>query len=208
MMTKQEIFNKVYTHLITQGKQSITYYKQGGVTRTTCAYRGVNGTSCAVGCLILDEHYDKSIEGYNVLENNVKEVLVKSGVPTDATTVLFLLDLQQIHDSYMFEGVDISDIFKVELERMANEHNLTIPNLNIVIYAKKKGTSVKVFNTIQTSTEDTLYVINSNDPASKYCEMICEYVNDEDTKEILIGDFLNWKDVHERHGYTIHYELS
>lgn len=129
MMTKQEIFNKVYTHLITQGKQSITYYKQGGVTRSTCAYRGANGTSCAVGCLILDEHYDKSIEGYNVLENNVKEVLDKSGVPTDDNTIKFLLDLQKIHDSYMFEDVDISDMFKEKLERMANDHTLTIPNI-------------------------------------------------------------------------------
>lgn len=81
-------------------------------------------------------------------------------------------------------------------------------SLNIVIYAKKKGTSVKVFDTIQTSTEDTLYVINSNDPASKYCETICKYVHDKETMKNTIEDFLNWKVVHEMHGYTIHYELS
>lgn len=53
-MDAQSIFDKVATHLFTQGVQS----KNLEDTRQPCAYRGANGTSCAVGCLIPDELYE------------------------------------------------------------------------------------------------------------------------------------------------------
>jgi hypothetical protein len=54
-MTKQEIFDKVATHLFTQGMRSID-------SEERCCYRGPNNTSCAIGCLIPDENYDKNME--------------------------------------------------------------------------------------------------------------------------------------------------
>lgn len=58
MLTNQEIFDKVSTHLFSQGVRSIN--------GTECAYRGVSGTSCAVGCLIEDDEYSKDMEGYGI----------------------------------------------------------------------------------------------------------------------------------------------
>jgi len=57
-MNAQEIFDKVATHLIVQGERSINDHIAGG-----CAYRGVGGMSCAVGCLIPDKAYKQSMEG-------------------------------------------------------------------------------------------------------------------------------------------------
>lgn len=55
-MTKREIFLKVKNHLLTQMVKSMEPDSQ------SCAYRGQNGTKCAIGCLIPDEHYDPIIE--------------------------------------------------------------------------------------------------------------------------------------------------
>ena len=55
-MTKQEIFDKVAKHLLTQGVRSV----DGANGR--CMYRGTNGTKCAAGCLIPDDKYDNRFE--------------------------------------------------------------------------------------------------------------------------------------------------
>jgi hypothetical protein len=57
MRTIQETFDFVITHLRKQGKRAT----QGGGKE--CAYRGDDGTSCAIGCLIPDNIYDPEIEG-------------------------------------------------------------------------------------------------------------------------------------------------
>ena len=58
-VTAQEIFDTVLTHLRKQGKAAKSIYGK-------CLYRGVGGTSCAVGCLIPDAMYDLRIEGLEV----------------------------------------------------------------------------------------------------------------------------------------------
>ena len=101
MNTIQEVFDHVAAHLIKQGKQSLTDKKEGysysGIYG--CAYRGVNGTSCAVGCLIPDDEYKVVIEGVSVIE-----LLGEKSVPTldslnDNIEGLehILLDLQVFH---------------------------------------------------------------------------------------------------------------
>lgn len=52
----QEIFNKVATHLLTQGKRSVA-------SDGSCMYRGPEGTKCAIGCLIEDDEYHPLLEG-------------------------------------------------------------------------------------------------------------------------------------------------
>ncbi len=88
-MTPQEIFDKVYTHLVNQKVRSLSR------NSNLCTYRGENGTKCAIGCLIPDELYDFSFEkkGISVLIEN--EIIAKlfSGIPIN-----FLSDLQQLHD--------------------------------------------------------------------------------------------------------------
>jgi hypothetical protein len=50
VMTPQEIFDKVATHLAKQGHRA--------VDGDSCMYRGSKGTMCAMGCLIPDEEYN------------------------------------------------------------------------------------------------------------------------------------------------------
>ena len=81
----------------------------------SCAYRGEEGTSCAVGCLIPDELYTPSIEGHGISSLALREILVHAGVltPTEVKEgyifcevklptrqKMYLLGrLQTIHDS-------------------------------------------------------------------------------------------------------------
>ena len=47
-MTEQEVFNKVWDHIITQGKPSLS-------GEGKCRYRGPNGLKCAAGIFLTDE---------------------------------------------------------------------------------------------------------------------------------------------------------
>lgn len=104
-MTKQEIYNKVRTHLLTQNAQAVTVGKNG----ETCAYRGDDGLTCAVGCLIPDEQYRTTFEGMGVTSQHVQKALVDAGVLNtvlfdddaykDDSTLGMLRGLQVIHDN-------------------------------------------------------------------------------------------------------------
>lgn len=114
-MTHQEIFNKVITHLRNQGVQSIGNYGR-------CKYRGKDGTSCALGCLIDDKYYNKSLEGLSIVHAYVRKAIRLSigHVPAD-----LLGDLQTIHDdSYTgdLDGFDERAILFV-----SKYHGLTVP---------------------------------------------------------------------------------
>jgi len=61
-MEAQEIFDKVATHLLKQGRRS-TQPESGEM----CAYRGADGTKCAVGVLIPDELYNDMMEGRTIV---------------------------------------------------------------------------------------------------------------------------------------------
>lgn len=75
-LTLQEIFTKAATHLLTQGRRAMLPDGLG------CAYRGVGGTRCAIGCLIRDEAYTPQIEERDVdsIARRFPEVLAKSGI--------------------------------------------------------------------------------------------------------------------------------
>lgn len=90
-MNKQEIFEKVCRHLATQNARSVG-------DSGDCAYRGENGTMCAVGCLISDECYNESLEGYTVCRSDVNEALYRSGVELDEDIYRTLEALQELHD--------------------------------------------------------------------------------------------------------------
>ena len=52
MSVLQELFDKIATHLLTQGARSENSLGK-------CLYRGEFGRKCAVGCLISDEEYEQ-----------------------------------------------------------------------------------------------------------------------------------------------------
>jgi len=126
-MTKQEIFDKVVKHLLTQKKPAMS---SGGA----CAYRGQDNTSCAVGCLIPDDKYSMVIEGVGVLNINVslnqghkvlKSILRSEGVDTkDDVTLELLSDLQYLHDGFPY------NTWKRELTTLASRFKLNPSVLN------------------------------------------------------------------------------
>ena len=60
---QSEIFNYVVDHLRRQGKASKLTESCGD---QICAYRGYEGTMCALGCLIADDEYKESWEGHGI----------------------------------------------------------------------------------------------------------------------------------------------
>ena len=111
-MTDQQMFTKVARHLIKQGKKSI---KDG-----QCLYRGPEGTSCAIGCLIPDEMYTEEIEGKAVSEHEALELVLAS---LGITNLNLAMDLQSIHDGYS------PDSWKSSLGFLAEKYNLRMPKL-------------------------------------------------------------------------------
>ena len=89
-LTNQEIFNKVATHLFTQGKRSFDKKLK------VCAYRNDEGLSCAIGCLIPDELYDPAFEGrriWGLMDENYEVKKYFSNVSLE-----LLSKLQGVHD--------------------------------------------------------------------------------------------------------------
>lgn len=121
-MTDQEMFNKIVTHLLTQKVRSASTGIGGA---TTCLYRGPDGTKCAVGVLIADEHYTPSLEGLVVTSWPVSKALVASGVTNahSPRTQMLLGDCQNVHDT-----VNPSQ-WKARLTELAQEYDLTMPEV-------------------------------------------------------------------------------
>jgi hypothetical protein len=93
----QRILDTVAAHLLKQGKKSTMDHPH---LSSQCAYRGEEGTKCAIGCLISDEYYTPSIEGRGVGSPDISVALDKSlgeiGVYGGAADVLHRL--QVLHD--------------------------------------------------------------------------------------------------------------
>ena len=96
MLTREEIFDKVETHLLRQNAKA--HAEEG--SSVSCLYRAPYGRKCAAGCLILDEFYDaEELEGKNVSGRAVQLALIKSGVNIDDTkTYELVFSLQRVHD--------------------------------------------------------------------------------------------------------------
>lgn len=124
--TKQELFDHVAVHLLTQKAQSKT---MGG----SCKYR-LNETAgdpirCAVGCLIDDLHYNPDYEGKIFGSDDVRIAVERSiGRPLegfnngidDKTEVHLLGDLQVLHD-----GSAEPDNWHDQLLTMADKYQLS-----------------------------------------------------------------------------------
>lgn len=113
-MTNQEIFTTVKTHLLSQQAKSVLPAPPG-VTTPTCAYRGVNGLRCAVGCLIPDELYDRYMEG-----KSIEDIFVDyPALDSMFCSQLSLLDhLRGVHDDQAVED------WPAHLKRVAGWFNL------------------------------------------------------------------------------------
>lgn len=114
-MTNQEILNTVYEHLKQQGKPS----RDG----SNCRYRASDGSRCAVGCLISDEHYTRELEGGTCRDLDVQSALLKSGVKEHSFELLGIL--QSFHDMALpLSG--LNEASEKILKQMIAEHGVTL----------------------------------------------------------------------------------
>ena len=112
-MTDQEIFDHVASHLFTQGERAMS-----GIG---CAYRGQNGTKCAVGCLIPDENYHPRMEKLPV---GYREVYSRLPFQVDDQTLALLRRLQTVHDA-RFPWVS-TETMRQCLTEVAKDFDLTL----------------------------------------------------------------------------------
>ena len=124
-MTRQEMFNAAARQLLNQGGPALTPGGPFGTDR--CAYRGPNGTRCAVGALIPDELYDPAMEGkpvWTVMNEFPAVYRLFHGVRNET----FLGDLQAVHDSLTRQYVDRAwdrHVLLDRLERFAKSYDLS-----------------------------------------------------------------------------------
>lgn len=114
-MTRQEIFNKVWSVLRDRG------FTRAGTTNSVgnfyCRYRSPVGP-CAIGILMTDEEYDEKFEGLPARD------VIEAGacVAAEGINTYFVEDLQSAHD----EGTDPAEM-EFRLRGFAAIHNLEIP---------------------------------------------------------------------------------
>jgi hypothetical protein len=92
-MTRQEIYNKVATHLLAQNEVSKNELGR-------CLYRGPRGLKCGIGVLIPDDVYDPCCENTaaDQLHHRLSGEFCRSiGTRRDGA---FLCGLQAIHDNW------------------------------------------------------------------------------------------------------------
>lgn len=121
-LDRQEVFNRVVTHLRKQGERSSLEEDS-----RICLYRGPNGLKCAIGGLIADEHYSSMIESQGVEHPKVVEALKASGIPVDDTMftdLTFLRALQRIHD------FSEPSEWEIHFGIFARTHQLTVPEVS------------------------------------------------------------------------------
>jgi hypothetical protein len=124
MLTRQEIFDKVATHLLTQKQQSLG--------PDGCMYRGDNGLKCAIGVLIPDDKYSPSFEGatcYDEGANGVLMARIRQAAGIADEDGAFAFRLQRIHDS------TLTDNWFVQLRQLADQFELSAA----VLYGEAEG---------------------------------------------------------------------
>ena len=116
----QEVFDKVATHLFTQGQQATK------PNTNTCSYLTIDGRKCAIGALIpndLIEKYDLDhYPGGNGISAIYKRVLEVTNLFGFSFFPTFLADLQRLHDKKSNWSDD--NTMKKALMHVAREHGL------------------------------------------------------------------------------------
>lgn len=91
--SEQKVFDKIYDHLVKQGKQSRT--SNQSYDHFTCKYEGPDATQCAIGCVVSkleDRLYLDSREETGI------ENLQHMGLVKTSLDITLLVSLQEVHD--------------------------------------------------------------------------------------------------------------
>jgi hypothetical protein len=135
-MNRQEIFDKVAKHLLTQNAPATVVYDGPDGDVLHCVYRSPAGLKCAVGVLIPDELYHPGIEGSgpNVVPGSgtdhlwrpiLKHLQIEEddeGICIFTDDLGFLCGLQEIHD-HAAQGGGV-DGWPAELKEFAETNGL------------------------------------------------------------------------------------
>ncbi len=114
-MDRQEVFNTVYKHLLTQRKTA----QKASTGR--CLYRTHDGLRCAVGCLLTDDEARRLDD----VTGTVTELYEEGALPDRLVPVLTLLqELQSVHDTYPVE------FWESHLMRVARTYELSVPEVS------------------------------------------------------------------------------
>lgn len=101
MMTLQQIFDTSASHLLTQNAKS-------EIDTGRCRYRGPDGRKCAIGILITEECYDRSLESFSSSSEKVLQALQCSEVIDDTSDdtdeARLMAALQSLHDTQPVEA--------------------------------------------------------------------------------------------------------
>ena len=109
LVYRSDVFNYVIDHLRSQGCKSV----DGDKDEKFCAYRGAEGTMCAVGALITDDEYNSDWETLSIAG-----LLKQRDLPSSLRKRLIaheemVQDLQNFHDSELYY---IDGVFSVDSE--------------------------------------------------------------------------------------------
>lgn len=116
-MNRQEIFDKVFTGLRSQG-----FERSFNKRSQRCKYRGDNGMKCAVGHLIPDELYKERWDKGGTVYYGLPSHLWKKLDIDFSEDGSFIGKMQEIHDYNGFP-----DIMEKALRNLAIWNNLTVP---------------------------------------------------------------------------------
>jgi len=122
----QDMLDRVAWHLFTQRVRSQTLVNDG---RTVCAYRGNNGTMCAMGIGIPNDAYTRDMEEQSIeLVCSMDGARVFSRVIDDNTELA--AELQLSHDTMLTGGSEgIIDHLYGRLLHIAEDHRLDTTQL-------------------------------------------------------------------------------
>jgi hypothetical protein len=97
-VTKQETFDIVARHLLTQNAKAWGPYDSDIGPTQGCVYRDADGRKCAAGCLIPDDVYRPRLEGEIADGQVMRAILIDHGHEPG-----FVRSLQHVHDDYVAE---------------------------------------------------------------------------------------------------------
>lgn len=117
-MTKQEVFNKVWNHIITQGEPSVDELGN-------CVYRGPFGLKCAAGIFLTNKQAEKLDEKDGGIWFKAVQMFPK----LEKFPNMLIMQLQECHDysSSIKDNDKFVEEFKSKAKKVAEKHNLTVP---------------------------------------------------------------------------------
>jgi hypothetical protein len=134
-VNRQDALNANWQYFVVEGHGPSM---RGGDWPNNCAYRGVDGAKCAIGCIIPDELYHPGIDSLSILglsDTDVTAIMVSHSPELrpiqeflEPCGLPFLQELQLVHDNnYKLRGQEFTDAYRHDLILLALMFDLTTP---------------------------------------------------------------------------------